>query len=113
MTRPVHGLRAWVLQRVSALYLLAFALAAAAVFILAPPDDYQQWRRWVAHPVVNVATALFFLSLLVHAWVGVRDVVMDYVHILSVRFVVLLLVVLSLVSLGLWVARILILAGLG
>ena len=28
---------------------------------------------------VRLATMLFFLALLYHAWVGVRDIVMDYV----------------------------------
>jgi succinate dehydrogenase / fumarate reductase membrane anchor subunit len=110
MTRPVHGLRAWVLQRVSALYLLVFTLAAAFAMIVAPPSDYQQWHQWVANPAINIAIALFFLSVLVHSWVGVRDVIMDYVHHLAARFVLLLLLALALLASGIWVARILIMA---
>ena len=69
--------------------------------------DFQTWRDWVAHPAVNIALALFFASLLLHAWVGGRDVVMDYVKPYSLRFVVLVVLGSGLVAMGLWVMRIL------
>ena len=48
-----------------------------------------------------------FAALLAHAWVGVRDVVMDYVHPVALRLLVLSLLVLYFTGLGVWVARIL------
>lgn len=107
MTRPVHGLRAWALQRVSALYLLGFVLYMGWRLLVHPPADYQAWRQWVARPGPSLALAVFFLSLLVHAWVGVRDVVMDYIGSLPLRIGLLIALVFGLVFSGVWVARIL------
>lgn len=85
----LSGLRAWTLQRVSALLLLGFALWFAGDLLVAPPGGYEEWRAMVARPAASAALAVFFAALLLHAWVGVRDVVLDYVHSLPLRAVVL------------------------
>lgn len=54
------GLRAWWVQRASAvcmLVLLVFLLASIAVH---PLVSYAQWRAWVAHPGITAAFILFF-----------------------------------------------------
>ena len=65
MSRRAAGLRAWLLQRISAVY-----LALYVVYFL-------------------LAMALFFLALSIHAWVGVRDVIIDYVHPAGLRLLLL------------------------
>lgn len=110
MKKAVSGLRAWMVQRFTALYLLGFFLFAIAHFALAPPDSYQVWRAWISGAAIQVATALFFISLLLHAWVGLRDVAMDYVHPLPLRIAVFALLVFTLAGLGIWALRILLLA---
>jgi succinate dehydrogenase / fumarate reductase membrane anchor subunit len=72
-----------------------------------PPQSYPEWRGWLAEPFVGLATALFFGALLLHAWVGMRDVIIDYAGALSVRLTLLMLTGLGLVGIGLWVLRIL------
>lgn len=113
MTRPVQGLRAWGLQRISSLYLLGFILFVGGFFLVDPPLGYQQWRQWVARPGVSVGTALFFIMLLVHAWVGIRDVIMDYAHNLVLRVVLLGVVAFGLIACGAWAARVLVGASTG
>jgi succinate dehydrogenase / fumarate reductase membrane anchor subunit len=54
------------------------------------PVGYAQWREWFSHPIVNVAAALFFVALSMHAWVGMRDVILDYLHKPVWRFTALL-----------------------
>ncbi len=110
MTRPVHGLRAWALQRLSAVYLFGFILYLIIHFSVAPPADYAAWRSWVAQPVVSVGLALLFVMLLVHAWVGMRDVLMDYARPVGLRAALLVLVGFGLLVCGVWAARILVLA---
>jgi succinate dehydrogenase / fumarate reductase membrane anchor subunit len=110
MTRPVHGLRAWALQRLSAVYLFAFVIYLLTHFAISPPADYAAWRAWVAQPAVGVAFALCFMMLLVHAWVGMRDVLMDYARPVGLRAVLLVAVGFGLLLCGVWAARILVLA---
>jgi len=75
--------------------------------------SFEVWRAWVAHPAANIALLLFVFSLLMHAWVGGRDVVIDYVKSAAIRYVLLIVFALALIILGLWSLRILLLAGMG
>lgn len=107
MTGPLSGLRAWILQRVSAAVLLLWLLYFVGVLLAAPPADHAAWVAWITAPGMAVATALAFGALLLHAWVGVRDVILDYVKPLALRAGLLVLVALVLVAEGLWAARLL------
>jgi succinate dehydrogenase / fumarate reductase membrane anchor subunit len=101
------GLKAWLVQRLTAVYLAVFVLFAAIKFIWLPPQDYSQWIAWVAHPFINAALALFILSLLLHAWIGLRDVIMDYVKSAAVRAGLFAMLILLLSGCGLWSLRLL------
>lgn len=105
------GFRAWLLQRLSAVYMALFIGMFVLHQVLDAPGSYQEWRDWMALPFIAVTASLFFATLLIHAWVGLRDVIMDYVHPLGVRFVLLTLVAASLLAMGLWVLRILMMGG--
>ena len=87
--------------------MIAFILFLLTHFIVDPPRSYVAWHDWISSPGINVVTSVFAAALLAHAWVGVRDVVMDYVHPVALRVLVLSLLVLYFTGLGVWVARIL------
>jgi succinate dehydrogenase / fumarate reductase membrane anchor subunit len=101
------GLGEWLLQRLSSVYMAGFVLYAVVRFSLAPIQDYMAWKQWVGQGIVRIALALFFASVLVHAWVGLRSVFMDYIKPLWLRFTLLLAVAVGLITLGLWVAQLL------
>ena len=105
--RTATGLRAWVVQRISAIYLAIFLVYAIAVLLLAPPAGYAEWHAWLGAPAMGVATQLFFVALLLHVWVGLRDILIDYVPVTALRVALLSAVGLGLVACGLWAAQIL------
>ena len=107
MTARSQGLRAWLLQRLSAVYLAVFIIVVLLRFVSSPPQSYQEWQSWITQPTISIATAIFFMALLLHAWVGLRDVFIDYVSPFAIRFVLLVLLALGLVGMGLWAVRIL------
>jgi succinate dehydrogenase / fumarate reductase membrane anchor subunit len=109
MSRKASGLKAWVLQRATAIYIGLFTLYLLVVMLFAAPADYAAWRGWFASPVMGIATLVFIVSILLHAWVGVRDVVIDYVWNTAARVTVLALVALVLLACGLWASQSLIL----
>jgi succinate dehydrogenase / fumarate reductase membrane anchor subunit len=113
VSRPTHGLRDWLLQRITAVYLACFLLYLMLHFFNQPRPTFQQWHAWITHPVMSVASAVFILALLVHGWVGLRDIVLDYVHSLRLRLLMLTLIALMLTGCGLWALRILLLAAAG
>lgn len=112
MSRKASGLKAWAIQRLTAMYVGLFALYLIAVLLFAAPADYAAWKAWIGAPTVSVALLLFVVSVLMHAWIGVRDVLIDYVHAIAPRAALLGLVALALVAMGLWAAQALILVRL-
>lgn len=101
-------MKAWLLQRLSAVYMAAFLVYFIAALLLSPPGSYEEWRGWMAgcEPMA-VAATLFFMALLAHAWVGMRDVFLDYIKSFPLRLVLLNLLSLGLIVMALWVIRIL------
>ena len=107
MSWRAHGMRTWIMQRLTAVYMLLYLLSLAYMLSRQLPLEYAQWRALFAHPFANISTGLFFYALLYHAWVGIRDILIDYVHWSPLRFLLWTLVTLVLVALGIWVTMIL------
>lgn len=108
MSNVLSGLSAWLVQRLSAVYLMFFTLLVFAWVINEPTVTFSIWHALFAHPVVAIATAMFILALLLHIWVGVRDVILDYAgHFAALRLTLLALLGAWLIVLGIWSATIL------
>lgn len=112
MSRQTGGLVLWMMQRISAIYLAVFIVYLLIHLYLHPAVDHQAWREWVARPLVSVAFAGFVLAVLVHCWVGMRNVVLDYIRPLGLRLIMLALIALILIGCGFWAVRVLIVASL-
>ena len=107
MRRNFTGLRAWLVQRITAVYMLLFIVFFLAHFVVDPPHSYHAWHGWMMSSSVSIVTAVFFAALLAHAWVGLRDVILDYVHAMVFRVGLLVLLGFGLTAMGVWVMRIL------
>jgi succinate dehydrogenase / fumarate reductase membrane anchor subunit len=101
------GLRAWTIQRLSAVYMLVFVIYAGSSYRFAETTGFDSWLAWLSHPFNNIAVGLFILFLLFHAWVGARDIVLDYVKPHGFRLVKLAFLALLLIAMGLWALKIL------
>jgi len=112
MSRRASGLRAWALQRITAVYLAIFSLILLWHFIMAAPADFDAWRGWVVQPWVSIGLLLYIVALLLHGWVGIRDVLIDYVHPLAPRLALLTLFGLLLLGSGMWAMQAIVLARL-
>ncbi len=109
MSGRLQGQRAWLLQRLTAVFMCAYVLYFLAHMIVARPAGYAEWSAWLrAGGPMAIATTLFFGALLLHAWVGGRDIVLDYVHCLGLRVGMLFVLALLLLSSAVWATRILV-----
>lgn len=81
-----YGTGDWLLQRLTAVVMAVYS--AGFVFCIAwnPPGGYAGWKAIFAGNFARLATMLFVASLLYHAWVGMRDIVMDYLKSAVARF---------------------------
>jgi succinate dehydrogenase / fumarate reductase membrane anchor subunit len=75
-----YGVRDWIVQRVSALVIMAYVLLLAVSLLLAGPLDYGAWYGVFAPLPMKLLTVLAVAALCLHAWIGVRDIWMDYVR---------------------------------
>jgi succinate dehydrogenase / fumarate reductase membrane anchor subunit len=101
------GFWEWMLQRVSAIYLAIFFVGLVVYLALNPIANQSAWRAFVATGFVKLSFALFFISLLVHAWTGMRSVYLDYLHPLWLRLTATWATALLLLALAVWSAGIL------
>ena len=102
-----YGVRDWVAQRVTAVIMLVYTCVILSTIAGLPKMDYWQWKVLWQTPLVQYATALFVLSLLYHAWVGMRDVLMDYVKSVGARLVLQVLTIVWLVGCAGWAVQVL------
>ena len=79
VTGAHFGLRDWLAQRITAVIMALYSVVAVVVLISNKPMTYAVWRDLFAQGWMRVGTLLFMASLAWHAWVGVRDILMDYV----------------------------------
>jgi succinate dehydrogenase / fumarate reductase membrane anchor subunit len=106
MSAPgLQGLSPWIIQRISAVIIAVFIIYFTATFLFANPLTATDWALWVARPVNNIGIALFLMAILWHAWIGIRDVVLDYIHNVVMRMLVLTLLASVLLGSGFWGVR--------
>ena len=79
-----YGLKDWLLQRLTAVVMIVYTVFLL-IGLLLLPKDYEHWRTFFACPIVRIFTQITVLALVVHVWVGIRDVWMDYVKPLGLR----------------------------
>ncbi len=102
-----YGLRGFMAQRVSAVVMAAYTIFALAMLATLPRFDHESWRALWSMPIVRFATFAFVVAVLLHAWVGLRNVFMDYVHPTALRLTLYIVVIVALVIYGAWSIQIL------
>lgn len=80
VTGAHYGVRDWLAQRVTAVILTLYTLYLLFAVLSVPTLTYGTWYGLFISPFMKVATLLALLSLVYHAWVGIRDVYMDYIR---------------------------------
>ena len=107
VTGAHYGLRDWLLQRVTAVLMVLYTLFMTGWLLLHPQLGYDSWTALFSSNVMRSFSLLFLLAVFAHAWVGVRDVVMDYVKPASARLVIYVLVIVALLLYTIWAVQIL------
>jgi succinate dehydrogenase / fumarate reductase membrane anchor subunit len=112
MTRRIvtgahYGLRDWLVQRITAVIMAAYSVIAVIVLVSNKNITYAVWRDLFAQGWMRVATLLFAVSLGWHAWIGVRDILMDYIKPAGLRLALEVLTVLTIAAYVGWTVQIL------
>jgi succinate dehydrogenase / fumarate reductase membrane anchor subunit len=102
-----YGLKDWLAQRITAVVMAMYIVAFAVLLAVCPPQDHEEWRALFQNQAMRIATFAFFISLFWHAWIGVRDIFMDYIQNTAVRLALESVSVLVLVAYAGWAIQIL------
>ena len=79
VTGAHYGLRDWLVQRVTAVLMALFTIVLLAQVLFGGPLGYDTWSGIFAQQWMKTLTFTVIVSLAWHAWIGVRDIYMDYV----------------------------------
>ena len=102
-----YGLRDWLSQRVTALLMALFTVVLLVQLLLPGKLDYYRWSEIFAAQWMKVLTFVVIVSLAWHAWVGVRDIWMDYVKPVALRLGLQVFTIVWLVGCAGWAIQVL------
>jgi succinate dehydrogenase / fumarate reductase membrane anchor subunit len=102
-----YGLRDWLSQRVTAALMALFTVVLLVQLIFGGPLGYDRWAAIFSAQWMKFLTFVVIASLLWHAWVGVRDIWMDYVKPVAVRLALQVFTIVWLVGCAGWAIQVL------
>jgi succinate dehydrogenase / fumarate reductase, membrane anchor subunit len=102
-----YGLRDWLSQRVTAVLMALFTLAVIVQVLLPGEMGYDKWAGIFSRQWMKVLTFVVIVSLLIHVWVGMRDVWMDYVKPVAARLALQVFTIAWLVGCAGWAIQVL------
>jgi succinate dehydrogenase / fumarate reductase, membrane anchor subunit len=102
-----YGLKDWLAQRVTAVVMALYSVWMFGVLLVSPPNDFAAWRGLFSHSGIKAATFVFLVSLFWHAWIGVRDIFMDYIQPTGLRLMLQVLAIVVLMGYAGWSIQIL------
>jgi succinate dehydrogenase / fumarate reductase membrane anchor subunit len=106
VTGAHYGLLDWLAQRVTAVVMVVYIVSLVVVLLISTPHDYDTWKAIFANQWIRITSFLFFVSLCWHAWIGIRNILMDYIHSTGIRLTIQVLVILSLLFYAVWAIEI-------
>jgi succinate dehydrogenase / fumarate reductase, membrane anchor subunit len=102
-----YGFRDWLAQRVTAVLMALFTVVLLLQVILGGPMGYDKWAGIFAAQWMKVFTFVVIVSLLYHAWVGMRDIWMDYIKSVSLKLTLQVFTIVWLVGCAGWAIQVL------
>ena len=102
-----YGFRDWLSQRATAVVMALFTLVLLLQVLFAGPLGYDTWSGIFAQQWMKVLTLVVIVALGYHAWVGMRDVWMDYIKPVAVRLVAQVATIAWLVGCTGWAVQVL------
>jgi succinate dehydrogenase / fumarate reductase membrane anchor subunit len=107
VTGAHYGLRDWLVQRISAALMALFTLVLLAQLLFGGPLGYDRWAGIFSAQWMKSFTLVIVLALAWHAWIGMRDIWMDYIKPVGVRLALHVFSIVWLVGCAGWAIQVL------
>ena len=102
-----YGVKDWLAQRVTAIVMAVYTIILLVAFLTAQDFSYQGWAGLFSRQWFKLFSLVTFLALYYHAWVGIRDIWMDYVKSAGLRLFLMLATIFWLLACAAWTVQIL------
>ncbi len=102
-----YGLRDWLSQRVTAVLMALFTVVLLLQVLFGGPLGYDRWAAIFSAQWMKFLTFVTIVSLLYHAWVGIRDIWMDYIKPVGLRLALQVFSIVWLVGCAGWAIQVL------
>ena len=102
-----YGLKDWLAQRITAIVMALYTIVLLVSFLTGSNFSYEGWAGLFAQQWFKLFSAVTFLALFYHAWVGMRDIWMDYVKPVGLRLTLQIATLLWLIACAAWTVQIL------
>jgi succinate dehydrogenase / fumarate reductase membrane anchor subunit len=102
-----YGLRDWLSQRITAALMALFTLVVVVQVLWPGELGYDRWAGIFTRQWMKVLTFVVIVALLVHVWVGMRDIWMDYVKPVGLRLTLQVFTLVWLVGCAGWAIQVL------
>ncbi len=108
VTGAHYGLRDWIAQRATAVIMALFTLLVLAQVLFTKGSiGYDKWAGIFSAQWMKALTFAVILALLVHAWIGMREIWMDYIKPVAVRLTLEIFSIVWLVACAGWAIQVL------
>jgi len=102
-----YGLRDWLAQRITAVLMALFTVVLLAQVLMPGALGYDRWAAIFSQQWMKLLTFVTILSLAYHAWVGMRDIWMDYIKPVGVRLALQVATIVWLLGCAGWAIQVL------
>jgi len=96
------GLRDWLVQRYTAVFLGIYTLFLVGFVLMHNELTYEDWLALFASPFMQICTLFALVCVAFHAWVGLWTVLTDYVKPLFLRYLLEGVIIFTLFGYVVW-----------
>ncbi|RZK08357.1 MAG: succinate dehydrogenase membrane anchor subunit [Pantoea sp.] len=91
-----NGIQDWLLLRATAILITLYIVYILGFVVMTDTLTYDMWRGFFASAFTKVFTLLTLFSILIHGWIGMWQVLTDYVKSLPTRLLLQFVIVVAL-----------------
>jgi succinate dehydrogenase / fumarate reductase membrane anchor subunit len=102
-----YGVKDWLAQRITAIVMALYTVILLVAFLTGQNFTYEGWAGLFAQQWFKLISLVTFVGLYYHAWVGIRDIWMDYVKNAGLRLLLVLFTIFWLLACAAWTVQIL------
>jgi succinate dehydrogenase / fumarate reductase membrane anchor subunit len=102
-----YGLRDWLAQRITAALMALYTLVLLVQVLFGGALGYDRWAAIFSAQWMKLFTFVIVLALAWHAWIGMRDIWMDYIKPVAIRLALQVFAIVWLVACAGWAIQVL------